>query len=118
MKTIQKIGYATLGSALLANQSFAAIQYGSNKVSEDLKGSADTADGAIQTLVKNAMIFLAILAVLYGLYGGFLMLTAGGDDGKVKTGKTILIQVGLGLIVIFLANSIVQFVLKNILGTN
>lgn len=44
------------------------------------------------------------------------MLTAGGDEEKVKKGRTILIQVGIGLIVIFLANSIVQFVLTKIIG--
>ena len=61
------------------------------------------------------MTFLAILAVVYGLYGGFLMLTAGGEEEKMKKGRTILIQVAIGLIVIFLANSIVQFVLTKIL---
>ncbi len=61
------------------------------------------------------MTFLAIIAVIYGLYGGFLMLTAGGEEEKMKKGRTILIQVAIGLVVIFLANSIVQFVLTKIL---
>ena len=61
------------------------------------------------------MTFLAILAVVYGLYGGFLMVTAGGEEEKMKKGRTILIQVAIGLVVIFLANSIVQFVLTKIL---
>ena len=46
------------------------------------------------------------------------MLTAGGDEDKVSTGRKILIQVALGLVVIFLANSIVQFVLSRILTPN
>lgn len=118
MKTIQKIGYATLGSALLVQNTFAAINFGKDKVDSGLKGTEETADNAVQTLITNAMIFLAILAVCYGLYGGFLILTAGGEEDKVKKGRTILIQVGLGLIVIFLANSIVQFVLSKILTTS
>ncbi len=43
------------------------------------------------------------------------MLTAGGEEEKMKKGRTILIQVAIGLVVIFLANSVVQFVLQRIL---
>jgi uncharacterized membrane protein YwzB len=38
------------------------------------------------------------------------MVTAGGDEEKVKKGKNILIQVALGIVVIFLAYSIVNWV--------
>jgi hypothetical protein len=69
----------------------------------------------VQKLIGNFMFFLGIIAVCYGLYGGFLIMTAGGEDTKVKQGKTILIQVGIGLVVIFLANSIIQWVLGSIL---
>lgn len=118
MNTLQKLGYTAVASTLLVENTFAQINYGKEKIQSGLKGSEQTADASIQTLISNAMMFLALIAVCYGLYGGFLMLTAGGDDGKVKNGKTILMQVGLGLVVIFLANSIVQFVLNNILGSN
>jgi len=62
------------------------------------------------------MVFLAIIAVLYLLWGGFQILTAGGDEEKVTKGKTIIIQAGIGLLVIFLANSIVQWILGLIIG--
>ena len=54
--------------------------------------------------------YLSILAVCYGIYGGFQIVTAGGDEEKVKKGRTILIQVGIGIIVIWLAGSIVKWV--------
>ncbi len=88
--------------------------FGSDKVVKN-KGSDNTAETTIQNLIANALLFLAILAVCYGIYGGFLMMTAGGEEDKMKKGRTILLQVAIGLVVIFLANSIVQFVLKNIL---
>lgn len=37
------------------------------------------------------------------------MVTAGGDEEKVKKGKNILIQVILGIVVIFLSFSIVNW---------
>gem|GEM_PF-3296690 len=35
------------------------------------------AETAIQRYTNNAMMFLALLAVMYALYGGFLIMTAG-----------------------------------------
>lgn len=118
MKTMKKFAYAALAATAVIPQTMAQISFGGDKVQSGLQGSKNTADVTIQNLIQNAMIFLAILAVCYGLYGGFLMLTAGGEEDKVKRGRTILIQVALGLVVIFLANSIVQFVLSRILTPN
>ncbi len=69
----------------------------------------------MQTLITNALAFLAILGVVYGIYGGFQIITAGGDEEKVKKGRTIIIQVLIGLVVIFLANSIVEWVITSVL---
>lgn len=118
MKTMKKFAYAALAATAVIPQTMAQINFGGDKVQSGLQGSRNTADVTIQKLVENAMFFLGILAVCYGLYGGFLMLTAGGEEDKVKRGRTILIQVALGLVVIFLANSIVQFVLSKILTPN
>ncbi len=118
MNTLSKVGYSALGSALAISQTFAAdgsTLFGGSKDTSKITGAGGTAENAVQSLVGNAMAFLGIVAVLYGIYGGFLIVTAGGDDGKVKTGRTILIQVAIGLIVIFLANSIIQWVLSRIL---
>jgi len=97
-------------------QSYAAINFGGSSVQQNISGSQNTADVTIQNLVGNVMLFLGIVAVLYGLYGGFLILTAGGDEANVKKGKTILLQVAIGLVVIFLANSIVQWILGKVLS--
>ncbi len=115
MQILKKVGFITLASLASLEQSFAAINFGGSNVSNNIQGDSGTADTVVQKLVGNVMFFLGIVAVLYGLYGGFLILTAGGEDDKVKKGKTILIQVALGLVVIFLANSIVQWVLGKIL---
>ncbi len=71
----------------------------------------------MQTLITNALAFLAILGVVYGIYGGFQIITAGGDEEKVKKGRTIIIQVLIGLVVIFLANSIVEWVITSVLAS-
>ena len=89
---------------------------GSQNVSDKIKPNNDTLDVAAQDIVAKAMGFLGILAVLYAIWGGFQIMSANGDDEKVKSGKKVLIQAAIGLVVIFLANSIVMFVLNNLLG--
>lgn len=112
---MKSLALASTAFALTTLQSFAAdgsSMFGGDK---PVIGDKTTADIMVQRLVGNAMLFLGIVAVLYGIWGGFLMVTAGGDEEKVKKGRTILVQVAIGLVVIFIANSIVQFVLSQIL---
>lgn len=84
-------------------------------VAGGVKGTNNTADVAVQNLIGKLATFLTILAVMYALYGGFNILTAGGEEDKVKKGKTILIQALLGLVVIWLSYSIVSWLITLIL---
>jgi hypothetical protein len=117
MKNIVKGGLAGV-VALHAGIASAAITLGESKVDAGLRGDDAAADTAIQTLITNAISFLYLVAVVFALWWGFNILTAGGDEEKVKKGKTILIQAGIGLVVIFLASSIVKWVVGSLLGTS
>lgn len=68
----------------------------------------------IQDVIAYLLIFLGIVGVIYIIYAGFNILTAGGDEDKVKKSKSTILHVFIGLILIFLAFSIVKFVI----GTN
>ena len=114
MKNILKASVAAMVIAQTELAS-AAINFGGSAVQEGLRGSGDTADSAIQSLITNAIGFLYLVAVVFALWGGFNILTAGGDEEKVKKGKTILIQAALGLVVIWLASSIITWIVTRIL---
>jgi hypothetical protein len=114
MKNILKASVAALVVAQTELAS-AAINFGGSNVQEGLRGSGDTADSAVQSLITNAIGFLYLVAVVFALWGGFNILTAGGDEEKVKKGKTILIQAALGLVVIWLASSIITWIVTRIL---
>lgn len=75
-----------------------------------------SADEVIQGYIENALTFLYLVAVVYGIWGGFNILTAGGDEDKVKTGKTVIIQALIGIVVIFLAGTIVEWLVSAIIG--
>jgi hypothetical protein len=96
MTNIQKGFYSLVGLVVTVPTTF-AIDFGQDKVGTKLIGSANTADVAINNIIGNLMMFLAFLAVAYGIWGGFQIITAGGEEEKVKKGRTILIQVAIGL---------------------
>ncbi len=117
MKDILKASVFT-GVALYTGVASAAMNLGETRVDDSLKGDAGGADVAVQRLISNAITFLYLIAVCYALWWGFNILTAGGDEEKVKKGKTILIHAAIGLVVIFLASSIVKWIVNSILGTS
>lgn len=93
----------------------AAMNFWTNKVSTEIQWSTETWDVAIQKLIVNVTMFLYLVAVVFGLWGGFLILTAAWKEDQVKKWRTVIVQALIGLVVIWLASSIVGFVVKNIL---
>lgn len=73
------------------------------------------ADEVVQRYIQNTLNFLYLIAVIYGLWGGFNILTASGDEEKVKKGKTIIINALIWIVVIFLVGTIVEFLINAIL---
>ncbi len=70
-----------------------------------------SADTVIQAWLGNLLTFLYLIAVLIAVWWGFNILTAAWDEEKVKKWKTILIQAWIGLFVIFIAWSLIQWIL-------
>ena len=70
----------------------------------------------IQDVVQFLLGFLSIIAVIYIIYAGFVLLTSGWDDEKLKTTKNTIIYVIIGLAVIWLAGPITTFVFR-VLGS-
>jgi hypothetical protein len=92
MNNVIKNSFYSIAGLLLIGLSTAnaAINPGTG-VSGELRTDG-TADTVIQTWLGNLLSFLYLVAVLIAIWGGFNILTAAGDEEKVKKGKTILIQ--------------------------
>lgn len=73
-------------------------------------------NGAFIDTLNNMLGYLVgllyFVAVVFALYGGFQILTAGWDEDKVKSGKTTLVNAVIGLVVIFLASIIVNWIIS------
>ncbi|KKQ57102.1 MAG: hypothetical protein US74_C0008G0029 [Parcubacteria group bacterium GW2011_GWA2_38_13] len=70
----------------------------------------------IFAIINVLLGFLSIVAVLIIMYGGFVWMTSKGDPKRVDDAKNILKNAVIGLVIIFLAFSIVQFVFRFLLG--
>lgn len=55
--------------------------------------------------------FLGLLAVAMIVYAGILMVSAAGDEEQVKKGKTIILWAAVGIVLVLLAFTIVNWVI-------
>ncbi|HLC89407.1 MAG TPA: hypothetical protein VJG65_00425 [Patescibacteria group bacterium] len=67
---------------------------------------------SVMTIVNVLLGFLGIIAIIVILYGGFVWLTAGGNEEKVSQAKKIISAGIIGLVVIFTSYAIAQFVIN------
>ncbi len=79
-------------------------------VDNSLVGNTKRLDAVVLDMMNWVTWLGTLVAVGYGIYGGFLYMTAGGDDEQVKKAKWVFKQVAIGLVVIVLAYSLVSFI--------
>jgi hypothetical protein len=86
----------------------------------DSTGACDISQGTtgINNIITNIVnifsIIVGIVSVIMIIYGGFRYVTSGGDSGNVTSAKNTIIYAVVGLVVVALAQFIVQFVLDKV----
>ncbi|PID87576.1 hypothetical protein CSB07_00660 [Candidatus Gracilibacteria bacterium] len=116
MKNLKTVAYSSAGLGLLAIsgiQNTFAAQF-NYKVGNSDFGDNRNINDVIVSWLNYLAGFLYLIAVIYGIWGGFTILTAGGDEEKVKKGRTILINAIIGLVVIFLVSTIINLVINGL----
>jgi hypothetical protein len=95
---------------------FAADQFGlSYANSVGLSNSSNPQQIAVN-IIKIALGFLGILAVIIILLGGFKWMTAAGNEESVEEAKKILIAGVIGLVIILAAWGIASFVIDQMIN--
>jgi len=69
----------------------------------------------IAEIIKYVLSFLGIIFLILILYGGFLWMTAGGNEEQVAKAKTIVINSIIGVIIILSSYAITYYVLENVI---
>lgn len=91
---------------------------GSNLNVDGTKCETETGSDRIQqivtTLVNVFSVVVGIVAVIMIVVGGFKYITSGGDSGNITGAKNTIVYAVIGLVIVALAQFLVQFVLKNV----
>ncbi len=83
---------------------------------------ADTATGTqkiqdiVTTIVNIFSVIVGIVAVIMIIWGGFKYITSGGDSGNITSAKNTIIYAIIGLVIVALAQFLVQFVLDKVVS--
>ena len=68
----------------------------------------------IANIVKYLLSFLGVIFVILIIYAGFLWMTAGGNEEKIKKAKGLITNATIGLLIVLAAYTITHFVIKYI----
>ncbi|MFH0829176.1 MAG: Ig-like domain-containing protein [Candidatus Kerfeldbacteria bacterium] len=89
-------------------------------IADDIGGSVGLGTADLKTTVINIIKWvlgiLALVAVSFIIYGGFIWLTAAGNVEKIQKAKRIIINAVIGLVIVLISWAIVIFVTKFITG--
>jgi hypothetical protein len=66
----------------------------------------------VGTIINVALGLIGIIMVVLIIYGGYLWMTAAGDEKKVSKAKTILTDAVIGLVITLAAYAIARFVVQ------
>jgi cytochrome bd-type quinol oxidase subunit 2 len=68
----------------------------------------------VTTIINIFSLIVGIVSVIMIILGGFRYITSGGDSSNVQSAKNTIIYAIIGLVVVALAQFIVQFVLNKV----
>ncbi len=111
-----------LSGSVYADSIGECLGQGSN-LNADINGGCDPGDTStgtqkiqdIVTLIVNIFsVIVGIVAVIMIIWGGFKYITSGGDSGNITSAKNTIIYAIIGLVIVALAQFLVQFVLDKV----
>lgn len=85
------------------------------QVSSEVEGLALSATDPriiVAKIIRVALSFVGIVAVVLIIYGGYLWMTAAGNEERIAQAKKVLTNAVIGLVIIMAALAIVQFVIR------
>lgn len=111
MKISNKVIAVIISAAVLVPAIASAVTVDQHIGTTLTLGTADLQQTVIN-IIQWILGLLGLIAVVFILYGGFIWMTAGGNEDKVSQAKKIISAAVIGLIVVLLAWAIVTFVVN------
>lgn len=119
---MKKLKQIIIAGVLFAFGTFAlapvASVYAATSPTDDACAAIDCDDpngldisGVVKTIIQILSIVIGIAAVIMIMISGFKYITAGGDSAKITSAKNTIVYAIVGLIIVVLAQFIVQYVI-------
>jgi len=109
------LGFSSLAYAQAFNQQDAFKTQGCSGTQAGGTGSCANAGSSLNTLIKNILNVLSyvvgVVAVIMIIIAGFRYIVSGGESGGVTGAKNAILFAIVGIVIVAIAQIIVQFVL-------
>ena len=106
------LGLTTLAVLVVPTVALAQINLNYKNPSATFNLGSANLESTVIKIVQWVLTLLGLIAVIMIIYGGFIWLTAGGNEDKVSTAKRIISAAVIGLIIVLLAWAIITFVVN------
>lgn len=90
------------------------LQVGGSESCATTSNGTTKINSIIKTVINIFSAIVGIVAVIMIVFGGLKYITSGGDSNNISSAKSTIIYAIIGLIVVALAQFIVQFVLNKV----
>jgi len=104
----------TIGDCLVQGSHLETEQDCPNNQTGDATGDVNS---LITTIINVFSFVVGVVAVIMIIAGGFRYISSGGDSNKITSAKNTIIYAIIGLVIVALAQIIVQFVLGKVTST-
>lgn len=101
----------TIGGNLACGTTDLAVPDASKDCKSQLSGGTGRINKIITQAINIFSVVVGIIAVIMIIVGGFKYITSGGDSGNISSAKNTIIYAVIGLVIVALAQFLVQFVL-------
>ena len=102
----------TLGMMALPVVSHAATTFSIESIGSDIGLQNTDLKQTVLNIIRLVLGLMTLIAVVLVIYGGFVWLTAAGNEENIEKAKKIISAAVIGLIIILLAWAVVIFVAR------
>ncbi|MDA2935752.1 hypothetical protein MYX06_00825 [Patescibacteria group bacterium AH-259-L05] len=99
---------------IIATPAFAQLEQLRNVAGEAGLGTETDVPTLVGRMVKVVLQLLGLILVVLLIVGGFMWMTSGGNEEKIKKAKGIITSAVVGLIIVILAYTIATFVIERL----
>ncbi|MDD2693987.1 MAG: hypothetical protein PHY14_03570 [Candidatus Gracilibacteria bacterium] len=102
----------------ICNDNSCSLSGGVEAVGNAVSGfvTKKTLTAYVQDIIVYLLGFISLIGVIYIMYAGFQVMTGAGDEEKLKKARNIIIYVILGIVLMWIAYSLVNWSINFVNG--